>query len=44
MAEGGLETQAYLQYAAEDSSNVAADGMFSSQVSCLHSCRCGCPL
>ena len=32
MAEGGLESEAYLRYAAEDSGNVAADGMFSSQV------------
>ena len=31
MAEGGLESEAYLRYAAEDSGNVAADGMFSSQ-------------
>ena len=32
MAEGGLESEAYLRYAAEDSGNVAADGMLSSQV------------
>ena len=32
MAEGGLEGADYLKFAAEDSSNVAADGMFSIQV------------
>lgn len=34
MAEGGLESEDYLKYIAEDSGNVAADGNFSVQV-CL---------
>ena len=32
MMEGGMESEDYLKYIAEDSGNVAADGMFSSQV------------
>lgn len=35
MMEGGTESEDYLKYVAEGSGNVAADGMFSSQVSCL---------
>ena len=34
MAEGGMESEDYLQYMAEDSGNVAADGNFSVQVCC----------
>ena len=34
MAEGGIESEDYLKYIAEDSGNVAADGNFSVQV-CL---------
>ena len=34
MAEGGMESEDYLKYMAEDSGNVAADGNFSVQV-CL---------
>ena len=34
MAEGGVESEDYLKYIAEDSGNVAADGNFSVQV-CL---------
>ena len=33
MVEGGTESEDYLKYVAEGSGNVAADGMFSSQVS-----------
>lgn len=33
MAEGGLESEGYITYLAEDSGNVAADGNFSVQVS-----------
>ncbi len=32
MAEGGMESEDYLKYIAEDSGNVAADGNFSVQV------------
>ena len=32
MMEGGAESEDYLKYIAEGSGNVAADGMFSSQV------------
>lgn len=32
MAEGGIESEEYLKYIAEDSGNVAADGNFSVQV------------
>ena len=32
MAEGGMESEDYLRYIAEDSGNVAADGNFSVQV------------
>ena len=32
MAEGGMESEDYLRYVAEDSGNVAADGNFSVQV------------
>lgn len=32
MAEGGVESEDYLKYIAEDSGNVAADGNFSVQV------------
>ena len=37
MAEGGMESEDYLKYMAEDSGNVAADGNFSVQV-CTTSC------
>lgn len=36
MAEGGLESEGYLTYMAEDSGNVAADGNFSVQVRLCH--------
>lgn len=32
MAEGGMDSEDYLRYVAEDSGNVAADGNFSVQV------------
>ena len=32
MAESGLQSEDYLKFVAEDSGNVAADGMFSIQV------------
>ena len=35
MAEGGMESEDYLKYVAEDSGNVAADGNFSVQVGFL---------
>lgn len=43
MAEGGMESEDYLKYIAEDSGNVAADGNFSVQV-CVQgsiiACQC----
>lgn len=33
MAEGGLDSEDYLRFVAQDSGNVAVDGMFSIQVS-----------
>ncbi len=41
MAEGGMESEDYLKYIAEDSGNVAADGNFSVQV-CVQGSIIGC--
>ena len=43
MAEGGMESEDYLKYIAEDSGNVAADGNFSVQVR-LHGAHQQCHL
>lgn len=39
MQEGGMHTDDYARFVAEGSSNVSADGMFSSQVHATDPCR-----
>lgn len=43
MAESGMDTQSYKRWQEEASGNVAADGMFSIQVTVLHH-SCSSPL